>query len=368
MDDEDKPSVNRAIQDDWIERAALLEGLKLTEERFALRYIAEAIIPDALARIEAGLNFRRAESVRLANLTRKLTELMTGEFAELSRQTRRRLEEIAIDESEFVLNSVKRRYPLSIDLVRPNRALILSALNESTVNGRPMGRPWSQWYQDLSKNTIRRTMDQVSLGVAQGDSVERIVRRIRGTRANRYTDGVFATTRRQARVLARTGVQHVVSQARKATVEANKSIFRGEKWVSTLDSRTTQICAGLDGRKFQIGEGIYPPAHHQCRSIRVPLTKSFRELGIDIDEADVSPRIARQYTSLKDSLRGDVAPGTTFGPWLKRQPADVQNNILGKSKADLWRRGKVPIEKFTDVQGRPLTLSELQKIENSKSA
>lgn len=368
MDEDDKPSVNRTIQDDWIERSALLERLKLTEERFALRYIAEAIIPDALAKIEAGLNFRRAESVRLANLTRKLTELLDGKFSELAQQTRKRLQEIGFDESQFVVSSVKRRYPLDVDIVLPSRSFILSALNESTANGRPMGRPWSQWYRDLSKNTIRRTMDQVSLGVAQGDSVDRIVRRIRGTRANRYTDGVFATTRRQARVLARTGTQHVVSQARKATVEANKSIFKQEKWVSTLDSRTTQICAGLDGRKFQIGEGIYPPAHHQCRSIRVPQTKSFRELGINIDEAKVSTRIARQYTSLKDSLRGDVAPGTTFGPWLKRQPSSVQDNILGKSKADLWRRGKVPIEKFTDVQGRPLTLTDLQKIEKRKSA
>lgn len=65
---------------------------------------------------------------------------------------------------------------------------------------------------------------------------------------------------------------------------------------------------------------------------------------------------------------GGPAPGDrTFGPWLKRQSVRTQNDILGRGKAELYRRGKVPIEKFSDVGAgnaiRALTLPELEAIE-----
>jgi SPP1 gp7 family putative phage head morphogenesis protein len=43
------------------------------------------------------------------------------------------------------------------------------------------------------------------------------------------------------------------------------------RYVATLDSRTSSICAALDGREFEYGKGPMPPQHFNCRSTTVPI-------------------------------------------------------------------------------------------------
>lgn len=45
------------------------------------------------------------------------------------------------------------------------------------------------------------------------------------------------------------------------------------QWVSTMDSRTSDICQNLHGRVFAIGQGPLPPAHINCRSTIVPVVE-----------------------------------------------------------------------------------------------
>lgn len=49
-------------------------------------------------------------------------------------------------------------------------------------------------------------------------------------------------------------------------VEANQ-------WSSIIDSRTSDHCEEMDGKVFHSGEVEPPPAHHQCRSMLIPVTK-----------------------------------------------------------------------------------------------
>jgi hypothetical protein len=53
----------------------------------------------------------------------------------------------------------------------------------------------------------------------------------------------------------------------------------------------------------------------------------------------------------------------TYGAWLRRQSAATQDDILGRSRGALFRRGELPIDRFTDRSGREYTLEELQRRE-----
>lgn len=82
------------------------------------------------------------------------------------------------------------------------------------------------------------------------------------------------------------------------------------------------------------------------------MTKSFRDLGIDIDELSPGTRA---------SMDGQVPADTTYGQWLKRQSAARQDDVLGPTRGALFRRGGLTIDKFADERGRELTLAELRE-------
>lgn len=58
----------------------------------------------------------------------------------------------------------------------------------------------------------------------------------------------------------------------------------------------------------------------------------------------------------------DYAPPQreTYADWIKRQPAGVQDEILGPTRGKLLRSGKYSVGDFVDTRGQPLTLDELK--------
>jgi SPP1 gp7 family putative phage head morphogenesis protein len=184
-----------------------------------------------------------------------------------------------------------------------------------------------------------------------------MVRRLRGTKAAGFTDGVLQVARHDAERIVRTAVNHVSAHARQAVFESNQNMIKGVQWVSTLDSRTSQICASLDGQVYGVRSGLRPPAHPNCRSTVVPVLKNFKELGIPgLKNIGTGQRHAREI------LSGRVPETLTFGQWWKRLPLGKQNEIFGPGKARLLRSGKISFSQLIDQNARPLSLSQLTKL------
>jgi len=80
------------------------------------------------------------------------------------------------------------------------------------------------------------------------------------------------------------------------------------------------------------------------------VVKSWQALGIDA--ADVLP-------STRASMDGQVPADLTFAQWLKRQSAERQNDVLGETRAKLFREG-MALDRFYTDKGRYLTLDELR--------
>jgi hypothetical protein len=84
----------------------------------------------------------------------------------------------------------------------------------------------------------------------------------------------------------------------------------------------------------------------------VPVTVPFRELGLNAEDYTPEERA---------SMDGQVAASTTYPKWLKSQPASVQETVLGKERARLFREGKVSSDELYRDDGSYRSLDELKK-------
>lgn len=220
------------------------------------------------------------------------------------------------------------------------------------------GSPAADWWSKQADDTAFRFAAQVRQGLANAETNQQIISRIVGTRT---VPGVMETARRNAASLVQTSVQAVANDARRKTFEANQDVIKGIRQVSTLDSHTSIVCIAYSGKEWDmkykpINGNTLPynggtPRHFNCRSVEIPITKTFRELGIDIDEPEETTRA---------STDGQIDAKTTFGDFLKRKGKAWQDDVLGKGRADLWRSGKLTLRDLVDGRGRPLTLDQLK--------
>ncbi|MCL1623826.1 phage head morphogenesis protein [Moraxella sp. Tifton1] len=202
--------------------------------------------------------------------------------------------------------------------------------------------------KSFSKTESERVIRVIRLAHSEGLTNDKLVQLIRGSRANRYQDGILRTTTRNAHAIARTGTAIVASEAKQAFINDNKDIIKGIKVIATLDSRTSPICRHLDHQFMPIAKAKYPPYHFNCRS-------SFEI----IYDGYIAPK---QRTS-----EHGVVENQTYYEWLKKQTPDYQDEVLGKTRGKLFRDGGMSAEKFKSLQldknFTPLTLEQMRQIE-----
>jgi len=233
------------------------------------------------------------------------------------------MDDLAAYEATFTARQAGQVLGATFDV--PSRESIITA-----VNSRPFqGRFLREWMRGLDEDAGRRIRDAVRMGFVEGEGTRSIMQRVRGTRAAGYNDGILAINRRSAERVIRTAVNHTASRARNEVFNSN-DLVSGVQWTSVLDSRTSIVCAGRDGKVYPKGSGPRPPAHPNCRS---------------------------QITAVLDGF--PPPERVTYEQWLRRQPTEVQNDVLGTARARAWRRGDVPLDRFVSKRGDTLTLQEL---------
>ena len=164
--------------------------------------------------------------------------------------------------------------------------------------------------------------------------------------------------------VVRTALGHTAGNTHDAFYERNADLIKALKWSSTLDLRTTPQCRIRDGKLYspaghkpmghEIPWGAGPGRlHWRCRSASVPVTKSNKELGIDLPDLEL-----RNKT--RASMDGQVSSDTSYSDWLKKQSAARQDEVLGATRAKLMRDGKLEMSEMYSHKGVFLTLDELR--------
>lgn len=260
------------------------------------------------------------------------------------------------------------------------RAAVATPINGIELKG---------WWDRLAVADSQRIEQQLRLGIVQGETNAQIVRRIRGTKAAGYSDGVLAITKRDAETVVRTAANHVSTAARQSVWEANADIIQGIRWVATLDGRTSSSCRARDGEVFPIDKGPRPPGHPNCRSTVVPVLAGEQIIGERATVRDTRTR-AQQETDFRADAQaaagsnwanmtakernaavrarreawaqeniGQTPSNTTYQKWLKRQPASFQDDVLGPTRGRLFRDG-LELDKFVDSSGKQYNLTQLR--------
>jgi SPP1 gp7 family putative phage head morphogenesis protein len=340
-------SIRHGVYLDRYTRGESLELIKILEQ--ATRDIEERI-----QRTGGEWTRKRLNEV-LSNTRAILHEAIKASEAKLFDD----LKLLAEYEAEKAARDFTNSIPIKIQTEQPDPEQLFSSIRNLPASaGSTLGELVAQW----DVNTQQRFVAAIRLGVAEGDTVDQLTRRVRGRVVKRatkttpgvYEGGVLQTTTRGAQALVRTAVAHVNNTAREAVYKQNEDIIKGYQYVATLDSRTCLECGPLDGKVYKLDESLPElPKHPQCRCLLNPVLKSYRELGIDMD--DIPP-------GTRASMDGQVPETLTYSDWLKRQDKVTQDDILGPNRGQMFRNG-LKLTSMVDRQGNILTLDRLKEKE-----
>lgn len=295
---------------------------------------------------------------KLIATQRLIKAILDPTWKTINELVRKELVGLAVGETAYIAGLVSDSLPVTVDPVLPAPAQL-----RAIVFARPFqNRILRDWLATFQVGDRRRMMDQIRQGMLFDETPTQIGRRIFGTRAVGGTDGVRQITRRGAQTLAQTATSAISNGARTRLYLENKKLIKKELYVATLDSRTTPICQSLDGQVFPVGQGATPPVHMNCRSIRVPIIDG-RGIGNRPASTNFKDRLgklrgpARRREVAK--LVGKVPASTTYNTFLKNADVPFQNNVLGPTRARLFRAGEFDVQSFVDNSGDRFTLRQL---------
>lgn len=310
--------------------------------------------------IDRGLGAGRDAAELLAALDREIAEILGEVYGDLLDMLQEFVERAAPAEAQHLRDLMQDLAPVLLLLLLPG----VRALRRAVLDTPMQGRLVRDWVRDLEQADRARIMEQVNIGLVQGLPIGVILRSIFGTAKLRGADGVRQIARNIAATLGRTLLHHTLAQARAALIAANPDQIRLELYVAVLDSRTTPLCASLDGNRYRPGVGPIPPLHWNCRSMRVPVLDAGALSGMR--PANSATRQDLQGLSDRERRRalrasiGQVPASQTYAEFLRNQTAAFQEEVLGRERARLFREGRFTLDRFVDQRtGRVYPLAEL---------
>lgn len=325
-----------------------LERLKASEVRKIINLYNRDIVSDLLAKLQLNLGRGTVTEEIIKETVASTRQFLRVGVSTIRDEFKTDLKDIVLNEHEWQTSVLRNNNPLGIDFRTPPVSLARQIVNSTPIRGRFV----NQWFSKLSSDTSQKIAQQLRIGHLQGESIPQIVRRIRGTRAANFKDGIVQESRRNLEAIVRTSINQTTTQARENVFAENQDVVKGIQFVATLDDRTTEICMGLDGKVFEVKSGPRPPMHFNCRSGTAPVLRSWKELGFNIRNTSPEQRA---------SMDGQTAGKLTYGKWLRRESKEKQNEILGVGKAKLFRGNRIRVEDLTDKRNVPLTLKQLKK-------
>ena len=160
--------------------------------------------------------------------------------------------------------------------------------------------------------------------VAVGDNPREAARRMLQAVQDGFNGGLT-----RALVISRTEMLDAHRRAAQAFRTANRDVIDGWRWMCDLSTRSCPACVGMHGTIHPADEPG-PAGHQQCRCVAVPVAKSWRDLGFDVEEPpDRFPDADR---------------------WFDGLPEADRRELLGPSRYEAWQAGDYPRDRWATVR------------------
>lgn len=381
-------SANEIVVDEMTARGIILERAQLTIVENTLEVLSrvqDSLIED-LAKIDPSEVSERFRAARLEKLLQSTQENITKLYAEMKRGSSDDIVRLAKVEAKKLRESYTKAVGVDLFSISIDSARFKQITNEALI----LGGPSSQWWEKQAGDLQHRFSLEMQEGLLRGETLGELTRRVKGTREAGFSDGIMSLARRNVEALVRSAAQSVLNQSRLELYQANEQVVKGLQWRSTLDLRTSPICAGLDGLLWSLDlkpqghtkEFKRPPAHWRCRSTIVGALRSWDELSrrpmLNLGDTRGSAqkvfeerlrargipeeKISQAMMNARASLDGQVSRATNFESWLKARPIEDQKVVLGSGRWELWNSGKIKLQDLVTKNLRPLTLEELEAL------
>lgn len=326
-----------------------IQRLSTTEAKKVQPFLAEAIKAVNAILASYGEFISDAQKDRAEKEAR---EAIKEVYMRWNQELKADLSEFGVYEAEFqqkIINSVlvnaSATVPSAAVINGAARALELPIEKKGTITLRKM-------LNQFPVKESTRAARQIIIGQAAGLTTSQISRQVSGiingiSKANSFS-------------LTKTAMQSVSSAAKDEFYKENDDLIIGYRWISTLDSSTTDQCKALDQRVFKHDDPnkIMPPIHYGERSTTAPELNGRYAF---LKESGTRPTVG------SDGVE-QVSSKETYYQFLKRQPSEWQDEAFGGGKigADMgkaFRNSGLTNEEFSklavDSFGNPLTLQEM---------
>lgn len=206
-----------------------------------------------------------------------------------------------------------------------------------------------QSYLDGIENGLYNVWDSaIRTGYLTGQTTQQIVHSVLGgvsAKSRLVTQGAINSFRNSVYSNTRTVLQSFANETRNRVYEENEKYFGSKddykyEYLSALDSGTCLVCGELSGKLFKsVKEFPHIPLHRGCRCLII--------LYFNIDN------------DTKASKNGYVDSNVTFEKWLDEQDEKTQQEVLGKTRYNLYKNGE-KIKDFVD-DGKKLTIAQIEE-------
>lgn len=322
---------------------------KVTRDIITLLNAAEK---DIIQQIEKRMDVKNFTGKRLEALLTEIRTMNSEAYAGLHDSLKQQMLPFAVHSGEVAAVTLASQLPVAFNVLRVSDNQLRAIVSTTPIRiGTDRALLLGEVFEKLTAGREDAIRGALRLSMIEGESIPQAVRRLRGTRAANYQDGVLNASRRDAEAIARTVIQSVNNSAAQATYAENDDVLNGWQWISTLDSRTCSYCMARSGKKYKTGD-TPPPLHVRCRCFAAPVVKSWKELGFD--------NMPDYPSAKRASASGLVDADISFNDWLKTQPRSTQVDLLGVKRAELFANGSLKLDKMIDNSGRFYTLDELK--------
>lgn len=307
----------------------------------------QSLVDDLVMMLNA-IDMPNAKKSIINSLIREAYDTIDEHYTTLGTQVLDHLSQIAEIEGKFVEKTMNKG--IGAKLIKAPADLADGA-RKTLVQGAPT----ADWIKRQSADAQFKFRAAISAGYQEGQTTQQIVAKVAGS------DGFMQIAKRNATTLVHTAVQETAAEARMRMYKENSDVVMGMQQISTLDSHTTPTCIAYSGACWDLDQnpirgndlpyngGV--PRHWGCRSTEIPLTKSWKDLGVDIDEIPPSTRA---------SMDGQVSAAMTFTDWLDGKSQAFQDKLLGPGRAQLYRDGKITLRDLVNNRGATMSLAELR--------
>lgn len=180
----------------------------------------------------------------------------------------------------------------------------------------------------VSVETAEAIRQELLQGMIVGSNPREAARRMLDATEGRFTGGLA-----RALNISRTEMLDAMRTGQQLTDHANRESLAGWEWSAHLDGRTCIACISMHGTRYPI-EQPGPLDHQSGRCARVPVTKSWAELGFpEIPEPDL----------------GTVDAET----WFAGLTPEDQRAMLGPARFQAWAEGRYPMSAWAQRRTTP---------------